>query len=356
MQAYIYAMCAISPQNTHEGAFFGNEAEQDAVRALKCIEPTYSKIISPLSLRRLSRIQKMGLASALLCVQKLEGINVDAIITGSAYCCENDMEQFCRSIYDSGEQDLSPISFIKTTNSSIASTIATQLNFSGYCQTYCNRDFSFSNALIDAMLLLSDGDAHCVLVGGIDEYTDDLFYRLSLLNYWRSVATEPHLLIKNKARGTIAGEGACFFALGAHYSDKAIAKILAVNNIKAQLTDNEVFLEIVDFLNANQKQIADLDVCLFGCNGDIQTDAFYDAVVQYIPLGIGIAYYKHLCGEYYTADSFALWIAANIVQTQSLPQVLVGRKPSTNSYNNILIYNYSPTNNGHTMMLISKEV
>ena len=32
--------------------------------------------------------------------------------------------------------------------------------------------------------------------------------------------------------------------------------------------------------------------------------------------------YKHLCGEYPTASAFALWMAANIIKTGTVPAVL----------------------------------
>jgi hypothetical protein len=66
MEAYIDGTCAISPQNSFEGeTLLTDIREYDAVRHIKCIEPHYSELIDPMTSRRMSRIIKMGVASAL---------------------------------------------------------------------------------------------------------------------------------------------------------------------------------------------------------------------------------------------------------------------------------------------------
>jgi len=61
---------------------------------------------------------------------------------------------------------------------------------------------------------------------------------------------------------------------------------------------------------------------------------------------------KHLCGEYDTASSFALWLASEIILAQRVPEsILLGDRLPVR-LNNILIYNQLRGIN-HSMILVS---
>ena len=53
--------------------------------------------------------------------------------------------------------------------------------------------------------------------------------------------------------------------------------------------------------------------------------------------------YKHLCGEYPTSSSFALWLAANIIKQNRLPICFENETACSNNFKRILICNnYQP--------------
>jgi len=54
---------------------------------------------------------------------------------------------------------------------------------------------------------------------------------------------------------------------------------------------------------------------------------------------IEIAYFKNLCGEYFTASAFALWFASVVIEKQQMPKALVNKRNEGFSIKNILIIN-----------------
>jgi hypothetical protein len=50
--------------------------------------------------------------------------------------------------------------------------------------------------------------------------------------------------------------------------------------------------------------------------------------------------FKHLCGEYDTASSFALWLASLILKQQHIPAQLLQGNKIPGAIHNILIYNH----------------
>ena len=84
--------------------------------------------------------------------------------------------------------------------------------------------------------------------------------------------------------------------------------------------------KIIGFLAAHGLQINDIDLVITGRNGDLSNDEVYHKLDLLLFEGVSIANYKHLCGEYPTAASFALWMAANMVKKENIPQVTVGKE------------------------------
>ncbi len=91
---------------------------------LNAIEPDYSEYIDHKSIRRMSRVIRMSVASALQCLSKAKIINPDAIITGTAYGCLEDTGSFLTNMVIMDEDPLSPISFVQSTHNTIGAQIA----------------------------------------------------------------------------------------------------------------------------------------------------------------------------------------------------------------------------------------
>jgi 3-oxoacyl-(acyl-carrier-protein) synthase len=314
---YINSTGLISPQSNIEDGHF------------VCIEPVYKEFINPVKLRRMSRILKMGLGASSICINHLPEAQVDAIIVGTGLACVSDLEKFLSSILTGNEEALSPTPFINSSHNTVGAQIAMMHQVTGYNNTYCHRGASFEAALQDALMLLEEGEAQQVLVGGIDEYS------------------QPHQLLMSEEegmKGAVPGEGAAFFILEKERRPNSLAGLQAVHSflIKNKTAEDARFIkkEITDFLQRQPISASDVDVFIAGRNGHCANDDIYDVLEKDIFPHSETHYYKHLCGEYMTSTAFALDLAA---------RRLSERKGEAKKY--ALIYNhYNFTN--HSLILL----
>ena len=96
----------------------------------------------------------------------------------------------------------------------------------------------------------------------------------------------------------------------------------------------------------------DIDLVILGLNGDREPDNLYTEIINQVFEQKPLAYYKHMSGEYYTSAAFALWAAANIIRTQTCPEILKVNGFTSTSFKNILIYNHFRGIN-HSVMIVS---
>jgi len=342
MSAFITSSGIISPQPTFDGAGFPVTIHEVIADRLLCIEPDYKELINPLQLRRMPRILKMGLAASRLCLNRAGGLNPDAIIVGTGLGCLDNLEKFLIEVLDTGEKITSVIPFINSTHNAVAAQVAMQHKNHGYNMTYCHRGFSFESALIDALMHMNENPEVNVLVGGIDECTDDFVHIHGHLHYWKKPVSNLKLY-DQPSGGTLAGEGSAFFMLS---SEPRHHKACFVKDVHTFLTGTEngydrVTNELEWFLNHAGISREQIDVVLTGMNGDTEMDAIYHSLSRdYFIRGTGITRYKHLCGEYYTSSAFAVWLGDLILREQTIPPVVVHTAPFNKSYRNLLICNH----------------
>ena len=98
--------------------------------------------------------------------------------------------------------------------------------------------------------------------------------------------------------------------------------------------------------------MGNIDLVLLGMNGDPEMDEIYHHLVNNLFRPVPCAYFKHLCGEYDTASSFALYLAAAILKEQRIPEAIRLDNRSIGEIKNILVYNHV-RNINHSMFLIS---
>ncbi|MFO7370063.1 MAG: beta-ketoacyl synthase N-terminal-like domain-containing protein [Bacteroidales bacterium] len=355
MQAYIKSTCVISPQHTHSAEGFPAEIREVVSNRLSCEEPEYKTLISPLQLRRMPRILKMGLAASQLCINRAGGVNPDGIIVGTGLGCLDNLEKFLLEVLDNHEHVTSVLPFINSTHNAVAAQVAMLLKNHNYNVTYCHRAFSFESAMLDALMLLQEKQAHHVLVGGIDECTSDFVHLHSYLGQWKEPLSNLQLF-SEKSPGTIAGEGSAFFML----SDEPPGNDndVRISGIHTFLTStpcdiNEVMHEADIFLEKCQLRRQDLDTVMLGMNGDSERDGIYHQLMeQYFTDTTSFLYYKHLCGEYYTSSAFALWLASVVLQSRSIPDVVSFKSRPLHSPENLLIYNQHQ-NTEHSLILLN---
>ncbi len=332
---YIRAAASISPQASFEQMLV--QPAMSGSNRLYCAEPDYTKLIDAKMIRRMSRIIKMGVAAAMDCLNKANEKMPDAIITGTAYGCLADTEVFLSRMVENKESLLTPTAFIQSTHNTVGAQIALLLKCHQYNNTFVHRGFSFESALLDAITLLKEQQWSTALVGGVDEITNTSHVILSRFGLYKNEPVDGAHMFDQASRGTIAGEGASFFLLGQQPSGKDYAQLRAVETFYKPKSFAQVKQHIESFLASQNITPGEIDVLITGENGDVQNDRLYIPLHQSVFAGIQQQVrFKQWCGEYPTATAFALWLAANMLQSGKVPAYIkTAAEPKT-----ILIYNH----------------
>lgn len=337
MKAYINSTAIVSPQPTFEKDFPVDMVSYPGAKYLKCIEPSYKDFIDPMVSRRMSRIVKLGVCSALGCLRK-SGVEMpDAIIAGTGLGCLEDTEKFLGSVYTLQERLLNPTPFINSTHNTIAGAIALAIKCHGYNATFTHRGFSFESALFDALMFAEENPGAAVLAGAFDEITANSYDITQRLGLWEKA---------------IPGEGVAFFMLSGNRKPDSMAKLNALKTVFNPEGKNAVETEMHNFLRNAGLSVQDIDLVVMGISGDPATDSYYDHLRQGMFEGKPVAKFKHLCGEYDTSSSFALWLAAQVIHKQQLPGWVMANEPEPGKLKNIIIYNHLRGIN-HSFYLVS---
>lgn len=132
----------------------------------------YSRYLPPMKARRMGKLLKRALVTALKAME-ISGIeNPDAIINGTALGCMAPTVQLLQGIADEGESVSMPTAFMLSTHNTVATQIAIYTGNHGYNNTYSHREISFQCALHDAWLQLRTGRLRTALVCANDELTE----------------------------------------------------------------------------------------------------------------------------------------------------------------------------------------
>ena len=348
---YINATQAISPQDT----FLKNEVPTEIIEhngIMHTIIPDFKAYFKPIELRRMSRIIKSGTTSAMECVKEAQIEKPDAIITGTGLGCLEDTEAFLNKMIDNNEGLLTPTTFIQSTHNTIGGHVALTLKCNEYNVAYVHKTISFETALLDAYLMLNEGSASNILVGGIDEMTQENYNLKKRINLWKEEPFSNLKLFNPKTKGCIPGEGSTFFMISDKKTSNTYAEIKMIEIIHKydDYTDFEKNLE--NRIKDSGIDLNEETLVLYGYSGDMEGDAYYDKLKDSLFSNCGQAYYKHYCGEYDTAPAFALWMASKVLKTGVLPEsILINNYSAT--IKNILIYNQD-MNKNHAFILVSK--
>ncbi len=359
--AYIVGSGLISPQHTLPGDHFLDPVVPHSNSYMRCIEPVYRDYINPIAARRMSRLIKMGITAAKMAVSssatisgsEVAGSLLDAIITGTGMGSVEDTEKIIGDM-TSGATILNPTPFIQSTYNTISSQIAILLKCNGYNSTYVHRTLSFESALLDALLQIGDGSARFVLAGGVDEMTEVHLAITRRTGLWKSGPVN-NLALKNDPRpGSVAGEGAAFFVLGAQPDDGSHARLIDTDILCDPVRQTDRADWIRRFLARNGLTPADISIYLTGINGDPRYDHQYISLSADLFPGKGIAWFKHLCGEYHTASGFALHLAARVIHQGAVPDVIMYEGKPVNNPSLILIHNQYQ-NTDHSLILVGSQ-
>ena len=351
MPLYITGLGNISPQKTWDNSHFLDEVTGVEANYLRCQDPNYKDYISGDMVRRMSRIIKMGVTAGKICLTDAGCTMPDAIITATGLGCIEDTEKFLTNMISNNEEFLTPTSFIQSTHNTVSAQIALILKCHNYNMTYVHRGFSFESALLDSFIRIDSGESENVLLGGMDEITPNTFKIIQRLGQYKQNPVNNLALLKDHSRGTIAGEGATFFLLSSNTGVKNYARIEAIDTFYKP-DPKKISEHISSFLDGSGHSIDEIDLVLLGKNGDNSNDMVYNDLMKHLFKKNSLGWYKHLCGEYLTASSFGLWLAAMILKNEHVPEtvLLEGKKPV--NPRNIIIYNHY-RNIDHSLMLVT---
>ncbi|NML37175.1 hypothetical protein HHL17_08180 [Chitinophaga sp. G-6-1-13] len=337
-------MAAISPQATFEGDVFSAPLVHTDSNLLTCMEPDYKPFIPANSLRRMTRLLKMGLTTALQSIRDSGVEAIGPIVTGTGKGSLQDTEKFIREIEQYKETALNPTPFIQSTYNSVNGLIALQVKGTAYNNTFVHRGFSFENALLDSMMLLAEG-APNTLTGALEEMTAEHFYIKSRIGFWKPTPTDSRQLYDQLSPGSIAGEGATFFVLTGTPTPNSKAVITGFRMLYKP-TAAKLAEGLAEFKEG-------IDLVLTGRNGDSRYEHFYQQADTLFP-GIPQLSFKHLSGEHDTAGAFGMWLAAQVLHTQQIPaQWFPMLKALPATINRVLLYNHF-YGEQHTMIVLER--
>lgn len=315
-RCFVNSLAQVSCQKPLSDEWFDSPClySEDYVRAL---EPDTKGLIVPSEARRMSRILKRTVATAIDALNRSDIENPDAIITGTGMGCMENSEKFLIDLSRFGENCLKPTLFMQSTHNTISSLIAIILKCHGYNNTYSHKGISFESALFDAWIQMKSGAIRNALVGAHDEVTP--FMDLVLER------THPEYSFVSEA------------------------------SVSAILTDNPEsrnICELADVRLLYRPDISELaatldlrsdKLLLLGVNGNELNDRPYVELLAALPYTPRSLRYKNVFGENFSASALAFYAGAKILERQRIPDFMSWRdcdEPAA-APENITILNHS---------------
>ncbi len=345
---YINGAGLISPQVTFDQGGFLAEPQEYASNVLRCVTPDFKTLVNPVQLRRLSRLLRIGLSAAIICMRDAKNENPDAIITSTGYGFLDDTAKFLVELLTQQEKQLTPTYFMQSTYNALGGLVGLYVKCTGYNTTHVSRGFAFETSLLDAMMQLRS--LH-FLVGSYDEADDVLFSVNSKAGHYKLEPISNLNLFESTTTGTLQGEGAAFFLISAQAREQTYCKIRDVRMMYKP--GDELTASLQDFLHVNAISVADIDVVINGASGDKIHDRCINEVVNSVFSRVVELKFKHLCGEFCTASSFAVWMGASVLKKQQIPLVARANQAAVPaSIKTVLIINQYMGRN-YTFILLS---
>jgi hypothetical protein len=344
---YFHKSICISPQYSYP------EKDLTQIRSsennlLKAIEPPYTGIPAGV-MRRLGKSVRMALGAAMPLMENYP--QPDGIVIATANGGMEDCIKFLNQIIEYKEGLLTPASFVQSTSNAAAAQIALVTKNHNYNVTHVHRGLAFENALLDVVMLLKENASGGYLVGCTDEISA-YNYNIDTLDGWfRNKPVINTELFLKPDKGSIAGEGA-FMVWMNNKAEGSVARLEAVKTIHG--TDPAIVSDGLKTFLSKYLPAGELPgLLLSGENGDERMIPYFEAVESYFPSEMPVARFKHYCGEYCTASSFACWLSIQILETGLVPPLMVKKNLPSLPVERILIYN-NFRGTQHAFMLISK--
>lgn len=316
-RCYVNSIAQVSCQKPLSDEWFDSPCiyEEKYVRAQ---EPDTKDLIVPSEARRLSKILKRTVCTAITALNNSIIKQPDAIITGTGMGCMENSEKFLIDLSRFGEQCLKPTLFMQSTHNTISSLIAIILKCHGYNNTYSHKGISFESSLFDAWIQIKNGMIRNALIGAHDEVTP--FMNLVMER------THPEY--------SLVSEASVSMILINKESDKNLCEVYDV-----KLLHRPDYAELSKFLDPENDGLL-----LLGVNGNPQNDKPYEKLIQSLSYTPCILQYKNIFGDNFSASALAFCAASKIMERQRIPQHMVWKCNDVNSIDdidNITILNQS---------------
>ncbi len=188
-------------------------------------------------------------------------------------------------------------------------------------------------------MFLNENKNSNILVGGLDEAIQPYF---DLLLQAGEIKKQEDIIVEienNKTKGFCLGEGASFFVLSNEKHKNTKAEIKGIKTFTSLKDGGDLQNKLSLFLQELNLSVNDISLVLSGNSGDVEDDKILNETNRNIFSQTNIAYFKNLCGEYFTASAFALWLASAIIEKQEIPKALLNQRNKDFSIKNILIIN-----------------
>ena len=314
------------------------------------IEPDYGKYFSPMAARRMGRLLKRSLATA---VEALDNQPVpDAIITGTGLGCIANTEKFLSAMIDNQEDFLQPTYFMQSTHNTIGSQIAQHLKCHGYNCTYSHRGTSFDSSLLDAYLQMQAGAIRSALVGGHDEMTPEYFKMLGKIGYWKNGDVSPDTLRNSDTPGSLSGSCSLNMLLADKSSKSSLCKIAGMDMLYEPSID-DLCTAAKHLLEKAGIAAGDLSALVLGLSGDRDNDRVYLDFKNALCPDAPAVWYKHLFGESFCASAFGVLVGAKCLHERKIPAHLKYQpEAETAEPKFILVHNHFH-NKDHSLVLLS---
>ncbi len=279
---FVNGASTISHQPTFgEKGFSGSITRLE--KGSELLQPAYREYIDPVMLRRMSRILRMGVASAMHALQQAGVSSPSGIIVGTGLGCLQDTEKFLGNFLTL-EGLIPPTAFILSTHNTVAGQISLSLGCHSYNITYTQNTVSFEMALLDGIMKLEE-DGGEILVGAADEHIPFLDKLAAEWGYHDCVLTS----------------GVSFFVLSGTASENTLAEVIDVDVFTGTRVDRK---EMTDsFLARHGLGRDEVDMVLQDGRQPADDTGFDGDTVDY----------TGLCGLYPTASGFAFHYGADFL-------------------------------------------
>ena len=350
-KTYINGLGAVTPQGTVKRGELLPEVFEYEEKFLQILKPNYKDYVDTKSLRRMSKMVRMGVYAAFDAMKDAGITQPDTILTGTGMGCQKDTEKFLNGMIENGETFGNPTAFMQSTHNTVGARVALMLGNQNENFTYVHRTFSFESALIDSMLMLAGEDKNNILLGGIDEITEESWLIKTHINHYKKEAVINLKLLSDKQPGALSGEGAMFFVLSPEKTNQSYAAVQDVKTFFRPESQDELEENFQSFLLKNNLTLDDVDLVLMGYNGDPEFDGIYQRLEDSVFSQVTTGYFKHLTGEYDTVSAFAMMLGAKIIAGEPVPEIML-KKGSVQKPKTVVIYNQF-RNVNHSLILLT---